>query len=92
MFCWNICIIHVQSIILILFFSSGKPTESDTVLFEQMDKNHDEFVDKSEFVSAILEYNSVYGQNLACLFAKLFEAGSKLEPEEVDIRECYEKY
>ena len=75
-----------------LLFSSGKPTESDTVLFEQMDKNHDEFVDKSEFVSAILEYNSVYGQNLACLFAKLFEAGSKLDPEEVDIRECYEKY
>ena len=39
-----------------------------------MDTNQDNFVDKEEFVSAIMDNNQEYGQNLAGMFAKMFEA------------------
>ena len=60
-----------------------------SVIFEHMDRNQDNFVDKEEFVSAILDNNLEYGQNLACMFARMFEARGT---GPLDIKECYDDY
>ena len=54
-----------------------------------MDTNQDNFIDKQEFVSAILDNNQEYGQNLASMFAKMFEA---VGTGPIDIRMSYDDY
>lgn len=54
-----------------------------------MDTNQDNFVDKKEFVSAILDDNLEYGQNLAAMFARMFAA---MGSGPIDIRESYDQY
>merc|ERR1712062_1516 len=72
-----------------LFVLMKQESPRASLIFSQMDTNQDNFIDKQEFVSSILDNNQEYGQNLALMFVKMF---GSLGIGPVDIRACYDDY
>ena len=56
-----------------ILFQKDNDKKNYNDVFKQMDDNHDDFVDKTEFVEAIMKHN-VYGQNLALKLSQLFNS------------------
>ena len=56
-----------------ILFQKDNDKKNHNDVFKQMDDNHDDFVDKTEFVEAIMKHN-VYGQNLALKLSQLFNS------------------